>query len=80
MQKFSEAVHDDLEMVRKKMGDNAKAADAYLEAFLSNADDWKAKLQSVLQSLSTEAEVDINLLSSLNLRTSLTKFRMWVLP
>lgn len=57
MQKFSEAVHDDLEMIRKKMADNAKAADSYLEMFLSNANDWKAKLQSVLQSVNIDAQV-----------------------
>ena len=62
MAKFSEAVHGDLEMVRKKMADNARAADSYLETALNNVNDWAAKLKQAFQSASKDVEVRFLLL------------------
>ena len=57
MAKFSEAVHGDLESIRKKMADNARAADSYLESALNNVNDWTAKLKHAFQSASKDVEV-----------------------
>ncbi|KAH7346546.1 hypothetical protein BKA65DRAFT_585543 [Rhexocercosporidium sp. MPI-PUGE-AT-0058] len=56
MAKFSQAVHEDLEMIRKKMADNARAADSYLETALHNVNDWTAKLKHAFQSASKDIE------------------------
>ncbi|KAH9214186.1 hypothetical protein DL95DRAFT_155481 [Leptodontidium sp. 2 PMI_412] len=56
MAKFSEAVHSDLEMVRKKMADNARAADSYLETALNNVNDWTGKLKQAFQSTSKDIQ------------------------
>lgn len=62
MAKFSEAVHSDLEMVRKKMADNARAADSYLETALNNVNDWTGKLKQAFQSTSKDIQVGLPLL------------------
>ncbi len=60
MAKFSAAVHEDFELIREKMADNARAADSYLETFLGNANEMKSKLQEALQSVFKDAEhVDV---------------------
>ncbi|KAL2069671.1 hypothetical protein VTL71DRAFT_14350 [Oculimacula yallundae] len=56
MAKFSEAVRDDMEMIRKKMSDNARAADSYLEKAMNNVNDWTAKLKQQFQSASKNVE------------------------
>lgn len=56
MAKFSEAIHEDLEKMRKKMADNARAADSYLQTVFSNANGWTAKLKQAFQSVSKDVE------------------------
>ncbi|KAH7397864.1 hypothetical protein BKA64DRAFT_51430 [Cadophora sp. MPI-SDFR-AT-0126] len=56
MAKFSEAIHEDLETMRKKMAENARAADSYSETLLSNANEWTAKLKQAFQSTSKDIE------------------------
>lgn len=61
MAKFSEAIHEDLEKMHKKMADNARAADSYLQTVFSNANEWTAKLKQAFQSVSKDVEVSIAL-------------------
>ncbi|PVH84175.1 hypothetical protein DL98DRAFT_83898 [Cadophora sp. DSE1049] len=56
MAKFSQAIHEDLEMMRKKMADNARVTDSYLETAFSNANEWTAKLKQAFQSASKDVE------------------------
>jgi hypothetical protein len=57
MAKFSEDVHGDLDYISRKMAENAKAAESYLEKFFSTANEWKDKLSQALQSVSKDAQV-----------------------
>ncbi|CZT45916.1 uncharacterized protein RSE6_06273 [Rhynchosporium secalis] len=56
MAKFSEAVHEDLETIRQKMADNARAADSYLEKAMNNVNDWTTTLKQQFQSASKNFE------------------------
>ncbi|KAJ5051791.1 uncharacterized protein L3040_001562 [Drepanopeziza brunnea f. sp. 'multigermtubi'] len=56
MAKFSEDVHGDLDYISRKMAENAKAAESYLEKFFSTANEWKDKLSQALQSVSKDAQ------------------------
>ncbi|OWP02040.1 hypothetical protein B2J93_1512 [Marssonina coronariae] len=56
MAEFSEGVHADLEIIRMKIKDNARASDSYLKTFFSTANQWTVKLQQAFQSASKNAE------------------------
>ncbi|KAK6587045.1 hypothetical protein PZA11_000335 [Diplocarpon coronariae] len=60
MAEFSEGVHADLEIIRMKIKDNARASDSYLKTFFSTANQWTVKLQQAFQSASKNAEVRLH--------------------
>ncbi|KAK0107629.1 hypothetical protein ONS96_003435 [Cadophora gregata f. sp. sojae] len=65
MAKFSEAIHRDLEMMQKKLADNTKASDSYLDTVLSNVNEWTAKLKQGFQSASKNVEDVDNAMDSI---------------
>ena len=73
MAKFSEAIHEDLETMRKKMAENARAADSFSETLLSNANEWRAKLKQAFQSTSNDVEVSIFVQSKTSLLTNVLR-------
>ncbi|KAK2627938.1 hypothetical protein QTJ16_002584 [Diplocarpon rosae] len=60
MAEFSEGVHADLEIIRTKMKSSAQAADSYLKAFFSTANEWTITFQQAFQSASKNAEQKVN--------------------
>lgn len=57
MSKFSEDVREDLDFISRKMAENSRAAESYLETLLSTVNVWKDKISQALHAVSKDAEV-----------------------